>query len=44
MDMHLFELYKEGKIAYDEMVNTARDQGDIIKKAQELAEEQEEEN
>ena len=39
MDMHLFELYKQGKIAYEEMVNMARDQADLIKKAKDLAEE-----
>ena len=42
MDMHLFELYKQGKIAYEEMVNMARDQADLIKKAKDLAEELEE--
>ena len=43
MDMHLFELYKQGKIAYEEMVNMARDQQDLINKAKELAEQLEEE-
>ena len=41
MDMHLFELYKQGKIAYEEMVNMARDQQDLIAKAKALAEEME---
>ena len=41
MDTHLFQLYTEGKIDYENMKNMARDQGDIIKKAQEWQEEQE---
>ena len=42
MDMHLFELYKQGKIAYEEMINMARDQQDLLNKAKQLAEEMEE--
>ena len=41
MDTHLFQLYTEGKIDYENMRNMARDQGDIIKKAREWQEEQE---
>ncbi|MPN57322.1 hypothetical protein SDC9_205016 [bioreactor metagenome] len=36
MDMHLFELYRKGKIAYDDLVNLARDQAEVIKKAKDL--------
>jgi twitching motility protein PilT len=41
MDASLFELYKQGKIDYENMINMARDQGDLIKKAQEYHEEME---
>ena len=39
MDTWLFELHKQGKIAYEEMVNMARDQADVIKKAKDWQEE-----
>ena len=37
----IMELYKQGKIDYENMINMARDQGDLIKKAQEYHEEME---